>query len=113
MNKIKIKPLSVNQCWQGKRYKTNEYKVYEREMLFRLPVLRLPDSERLCLHILVGYSNKQADIDNILKPMLDILQKKYRFNDNQIYRLLVEKFIVLKGEEFISFKFTEMSDYLF
>lgn len=113
MNKINIKPLSVNQCWQGKRFKTPEYKAYEREMLFKLPALKLPDSDRLCLHILVGYSNKQADIDNILKPLLDILQKKYRFNDNQIYRLLVEKFITYKGGEFISFKFTEMNDYLF
>jgi len=113
MIRLNIKPLSVNQCWQGKRFKTPEYKAYEREMLFKLPVLKLPDSDRLALHIIVGYSNKQADIDNVSKALIDILQKKYGFNDNKIYRLLLEKFIVLKGEEFISFKFSEMSDYLF
>ena len=36
-SKIEIRPLSVNACWQGRRFKTPEYKAYEEEMLLRLP----------------------------------------------------------------------------
>ena len=34
---IPIKPLSVNEAWQGKRFKTNKYQKYERDMLILLP----------------------------------------------------------------------------
>jgi len=33
---------------------------------------------------------------------LDIMQKKYGFNDNQIFELNIRKCIVSKGKEFIS-----------
>ena len=56
------------------------------------------------IFINVGLSSKNADIDNIAKPFIDILQKKYGFNDKNIYKLVLEKFIVKKGEEFIEFK---------
>ena len=54
----------------------------------------------------VGMSNSLADIDNCLKPRLDVLQKKYpRFNDKQIEELRIKKIKVKKGQEFISFNF--------
>jgi hypothetical protein len=41
---IKIKPLSVNKAWQGKRFKTNEYKQYEKEVSLLLPShLKIPE----------------------------------------------------------------------
>ena len=101
---IKIKPLSVNQAWQGKRFKTPAYKSYEEELLFKLPALEIPDGN-LALTINVAFSNKQSDLDNILKPFLDILQKKYGFNDSRIYQLNVTKLICKKGAEFIGFEF--------
>lgn len=100
---IKIKPLSVNQAWQGRRYKTPAYRDYEKTLLLLLPpAVTVPDG-RLHLNVVVGYSNKQADIDNFLKPFVDILQKKYGFNDNRVYRLTVDKQITNKGAEFIGF----------
>jgi len=102
MHKIKIKPLSVNCAWKGKRYKTDEYKYYEQELIYTLPkILVKPIPLIVTLHAGI---NKQADIDNIAKPFIDILQKKYGFNDNQIYELHLIKFAVNKGNEFISFK---------
>ena len=101
--KIDIKPLSVNQCWQGKRFKTPLYESYEQEMMYALPKLSIA-SCRLKLSVTVGFSSKNADIDNPIKPLLDILQKKYKFNDKQIYRLEIEKKDVKKGEEFIEFE---------
>ena len=30
---VNIKPLSVNQAWAGRRFKTPKYKAFEKEML--------------------------------------------------------------------------------
>lgn len=109
MIKIKIKPLSVNKAWQGRRYKTKDYKDYEIELTCLLPNnLKISEILKIKLDIIVGYSNKQSDIDNFLKPFIDILQKKYKFNDRNIYELNIKKEIVKKGEEFINFKFKNL-----
>ena len=103
-NRVDIKPLSVNQCWQGKRFKTKEYIAYEKEMLLRLQAYDLKQTkDHLEISLIVGVSNIAADADNVVKPFLDILQKKYNFNDKYIFRLIVEKNLVVKGAEFIEF----------
>ena len=104
--KINLKPLSVNKCWQGKRFKTKEYKQYESAVMVMLKPMIVPDGN-LEVHIQAGFSNKNADLDNICKPFLDILQKKYGFNDSRIYSLNMYKRIVPKGDEFISFDIFE------
>ena len=104
---LKIKPLSVNQAWQGKRFKTLQYKSYEEEVLCRLKPLKVSDKP-LELSIKCGLSSKNADVDNILKPFIDILQKKYVFNDKNIYKITIEKEIVKKGKEYIDFNLTEL-----
>jgi len=98
--KINIKPLSINQCFQGRRFKTDKYKQYEKELMLLLPILNVPNG-LLEVVITFGLSSKLNDIDNGLKPFIDILQKKYLFNDRDIYKLIVEKKIVPKGKEFI------------
>ena len=85
-----IKPLSVNKAWQGKRFKTKDYLQYEKQVLLLLPRIIIPDG-KLLLEITFGMSNKASDIDNPLKPFLDILQKKYNFDDKQIYKLIINK----------------------
>ena len=105
--KISIKPLSVNKCWQGRRFKTPIYKGYESELLLKLSKIDTPIGQ-IKINITFGFSNKGSDIDNPLKPFLDILQKKYGFNDRDIYELNVKKEIVKKGSEFIYFKIYEI-----
>ena len=104
---LKIKPLSVNDAWQGKRYKTQKYVNYERAVLFMLKKMEIPEG-KLEINYKVGYSNTQSDIDNFVKPLTDILQKKYTFNDNRIYRMTIDKEIVKKGDEFIEFNIKKM-----
>ena len=100
---INIKPLSVNEVWKGRRFKTDKYKIYESAVLLMLPKIAIvPPPYRL--NIVVGFSNKASDIDNILKPFLDILQKKYGINDKHIEVLHIEKQIVKKNNEFICFE---------
>ena len=105
--KIFVKPFSINCCWQGKRFKTKDYKDYEQELWYLLPNIKVSKG-KLQLDIIVGLSSKNADVDNVAKPLIDILQKKYDFNDKMIYKLILRKIDVKKGEEFISFLFKEM-----
>ena len=105
--KIAIKPLSINKAFQGRRFKTKEYKAYEKEALLKLKPMTV-ESGKLSLLICFGLSSKNADIDNCLKLWIDILQLKYGFNDRHIYRLDVTKIDVPKGQEFIEFELSAL-----
>lgn len=99
---INIKPLSVNECWQGRRFKTPAYTKYEKNVMAQLVAMKLPLAPYR-IDFVVGFSNKLSDIDNFIKPILDIMQKRYKFNDRDIYELHIKKTIVPKGKEFILF----------
>jgi len=102
--KLFVKPLSVNEAWKGRKFKTDKYKNYEKLLLATLPSIEIAfEKQPLEIFIEAGLSNKQSDIDNIVKPFVDILQKKYGFNDRYIYRMLVEKKNVSAGNEYIEF----------
>lgn len=103
MQFITIKPLSVNEAWAGRKFKTPKYKAYEIEVLLRLPGLTLP-APPFEIYFEFGVSNHAADWDNPVKPLQDILQKKYSFNDKDIMRATIQKRIVKKGHEYIGFK---------
>ena len=105
---VHIKPLSVNVAWQGKRFKTPAYKQYEHDVLLMLPALKLPKA-LYRLTLIFGFSNKASDLDNPVKLISDILQKKYSFNDKDIYQLIVNKEIVPKGKEYFTFKIEHLT----
>jgi len=107
--KILIKPLSVNAAWKGRRFKTDAYQSYQTELLYRLPKLILPNPPFEALYRF-GLSNTQSDVDNGVKPLMDILSKKYGFNDKLVMRMVVEKVKVAKGEEFIEFEFKHYAE---
>lgn len=99
--KLNEKPLSVNEAWQGKRFKTPAYKRYQDAMLLLMPKGKINPEQMLRIEFFFGFSNKASDLDNPVKLLLDIAQKKYGFNDKNVYELNVRKCIVKKGEEFI------------
>lgn len=103
MVRLKIKPLSVNEAWQGRRYKTKSYQSFETHVLYSLPPLKLPEKP-FKISFVFGFSNVASDIDNPIKMLLDVLQKKYGFNDKDVYELVVKKEIVKKSNEFFEFK---------
>ena len=107
MTKIEITPLSVNRAWMGKRFKTPMYKKYETIVLLLLPKLEIP-APPFKVNIQLGFSSPLSDIDNPLKPLIDILQKKYGINDKHIEILHIEKQIVKKNNEFICFEIVEI-----
>jgi len=104
MQKISIKPLSVNEAWQGRRFKTPKYDKYIKDILLILPSQLAIPKDNIKLFIEFGFSNSASDIDNCLKPFIDCLQKKYGFNDKLINELDVRKIKVSKGYEHIIFE---------
>jgi Holliday junction resolvase RusA-like endonuclease len=103
MNKINIKPLSVNAAWKGKRFKTKKYKVFESHLTYLLPRFEMPPAPYKITFVF-GFSSPLSDLDNALKCTIDVLQKKYIFNDKEIFELSVKKEMTTKGNEFIKFK---------
>ena len=106
MHKVQIKPLTANRAWRGRRYKSDDYKQYERDLGFLLPNIEVPEG-KLQVHYIFGFSYSGSDYDNAIKQFQDVASKKYGFNDNKIYRALIEKVDVKKGEEFIQFEIKE------
>ncbi|MDR1941832.1 MAG: RusA family crossover junction endodeoxyribonuclease [Endomicrobium sp.] len=96
---IPIKPLSVNQVWQGRRFKTDDYKQYERDVsLFLRNVKTIRGQVKVFYKFYV--SNMLADIDNCIKPLQDILVKNKVIEDDRfIIELCAMKFKVEKGME--------------
>lgn len=107
MIEIKYKPLSVNEAWQGQRFKTDKYRKYQRDLLLLLPRIKLPDPPYK-IYFEFGLSNILSDWDNPIKPIQDILQLKYGFNDKDIFKAEVLKVKVNKGDEYFKFQISEL-----
>jgi Holliday junction resolvase RusA-like endonuclease len=106
---LNIKPLSVNDAWQGRRVKSKKYRQYESDILKLLRPMAVPDGP-LELYLKWGFSSAGSDWDNPIKPFQDCLQKKYDFNDNRVARAVTEKVKVKKGEEFIEFSIKKLEN---
>lgn len=90
---ICAKPLSVNKAWQGKRFKTQDYKDFEEEVLWKLPRGIQPIDGMLMVHYKFFMKNhKMADNDNPVKTIQDVLVKSGIIKDDrQIYRTISDK----------------------
>lgn len=83
---IEIKPLSINRAWKGRRFRTYEYKKYEEEMLYLLPKKEMVKGKVGVLLAFYIKNPKQCDVDNFIKPVLDIIVKKgYIEDDRYVY----------------------------
>ena len=107
MEQINIKALSVNSCYQGKRFKNQVHKDYVKEVLSQLPIkfIGIPPYK---LILEFGLSSKLQDLDNCIKVFQDCLTVKYDFNDRDVYMIEARKFIVDKNKEYISFDLLEL-----
>ena len=102
-----IKPLSTNQQWRGRRWKTALYEAYERDLSFQLTQMKIPDG-LLKLTLIFGFSSKASDLSNAVKATEDIICKKYGYDDKRHYELHLYKRIVKKGKEYIEFSIEEI-----
>lgn len=100
--------MSVNEAWQGRRYKTPKYKAYREAMGYLLPRdLDVPKDVPIGLFVVFFVSSKASDLDNLLKPFIDSLQDKYGFDDKMIVEIITRKGSAPKGKEYITFKIYE------
>lgn len=104
MINVNIKPLSVNEAWKGTRLKSVKYKQYQHKLTLLLPSKIDIPKGKLTIFLEFGLSSKLSDWDNPIKQFQDILCKKYGIDDRNIYKGIVEKVDVKKGEEYIKFK---------
>lgn len=103
MINLKIKPLSVNEAFQGKRFKNSKYKTYEQELLLKLPIIKDFPKPPFEIYFEFGFSSSLSDYDNPVKPLQDILVKKYGFDDRDIFKGIIVKKKVKKGEDYLKF----------
>lgn len=108
MKILNIKPISINSCFQGRRYKTKKYDKYIYDVLSMLPMINVPKTPLKLT--LVAHISKLSDLDNICKPILDILVKKYGFDDRDIYEIQMFKVLAKKGQEKILWSLESYSE---
>jgi Holliday junction resolvase RusA-like endonuclease len=93
-----IKMSSVNRWLKfnrktGQAYKTLEYKTFMQELFYRMNSVDIKD---LPFGLIVEVKCYQ-DIDNIIKPLLDVIQQKYDINDRNCINLTVKKEHIKRG----------------
>lgn len=92
---LPMRPLSVNKAWQGRRYKTNDYKAWQQEAVLHLkPQVEKPLKGRLALTVEYYIKNdKTTDVDNLLKTLQDTLQLVGAIEDDRfIYEVHAYKY---------------------
>ena len=100
---INEKPFSANKMYTGRKRRSVWYKAFEKAMMKQLPEVEVSQYKGyMQVHIIIGVSTILFDQDNACKPILDVLQKRYGFNDNKIFYMTVKKMLVNKGDEFIN-----------
>ena len=101
---VVFKPMSVNEAWKGKRYRSDKYNAYKLAVGCLLPKHVIIPDGLLKVYYEFGLSSNGGDWDNPVKPLQDILQEAYQFNDSRIMEAYIKKVIVPKGSEYIRFK---------
>jgi len=104
---IPLKPLSVNEAWQGKRYKTKAYKQYCKDVAMLLPKGIAIPKGKFGIRFHFYFSSPRSDWDNPIKTTQDAICHTYGLDDANIYLGIVEKFLVEKGQERIEFELFE------
>lgn len=95
--------MSVNEAYTGKRHRTKKYNKFIRDVMMVLPPMKVPDGH-LQITLEFAFSSTLSDFDNGIKTFVDVLQKKYGFNDRVIKRCILDVYNVDKGSEYIKFK---------
>ena len=90
-------------------FKSADYLQYQNDIRDQLIGTDWPfGSGQVSFNIIAGLSNRGADLDNVIKPILDTYQGVYEeFNDNKVYNIELEKRIVKRGGEFLDIRIRE------
>lgn len=110
LQKIDLRPLSVNEAWQGRRFKTKAYKEYEKNLLSLLPQMKAIEKPYSVI-IYFYFGSPMRDIDNPVKLILDVMQKKWKWlNDRDIIQIKLKKFSTDKGNDHFYYRIESFND---
>lgn len=98
---LPIKAMSINECFQGRRYKTKKYDKFIADMLRIMPKEK-PMDGLLEVELIFGVRSLfRGDVDNLIKPVLDCLTKRGWIADDR-YVMSVKATKVKAKQESIS-----------
>lgn len=95
MQKIRIKPLSVNRSYQDRRFARQELKAYKQELGYSFPAIKIPKG-KLAARYEFGVSSKASDGDNLIRPLET--QKVLPSNVSKLLLIILQLFYSL-GEQ--------------
>jgi Holliday junction resolvase RusA-like endonuclease len=107
--KVNIIPISINRCWQGRRFKTKEYKDWREEFLWKTNSIQkemITKPTAIVVEFFVK-NEKMTDTDNLIKPFFDALKDAGFVKDDRLIKeiLVFKTKVKTKEEEGIYFKF--------
>ena len=106
MYTVPIKPISVNQSFQGKKYQTKEhkeFKVVATALLKRVRDLkRIPEKKEFFV-IYKFYISASMDYDNCIKSFQDCLCSVLGTDDRYIAGAYIRKIKAKRGDQKIEF----------
>ena len=85
----------------GRKIDSVKYRKWTAQAGRMLPELSSIDfTKPINVHIDVIFRRRSSDLDNIWKPLLDMLQRHIpSFNDNKVVRMSANKFITKNDDE--------------
>jgi len=91
---IPIKPLTISKAWQGRRFKTAEYKKWQQDFCNLVGKHEPIKGDRLSLTVEFYIKNdKTTDQDNFFKTLLDTLKMAGIIEDDRyIYEIHAYKY---------------------
>lgn len=108
---VKVKPISINKAFQGRRFKTSECKEFEEELSYLLPKARLIKGEVEIRLTFFLKNYKRTDISNLVKILEDILVKKgFIEDDRKVKRMTLEK--IQYKEDYIKIEISQANKVL-
>lgn len=109
MLKINIKPLSVNEAYRGKKWRTPKHDLFKTAIKYLLPASYDMPGPPYVIYFEFGVSSALSDGDNLVKCAQDSIADKYGFNDRYIKRWIIDVEQVPKGQEYIKFKIEHLT----
>ena len=106
---LKIKPLSINMAFQGRRFKTAESRRYDNSMSLILPNKKEPGPFYSIQYDFYLKNFLSTDYDNLIKQTQDcIVRKGIISDDRRIIKAIINKY--MSDEDGIAVEIESFSD---
>ena len=95
----------------AQKYPTTEYKLFLSNFIESTNEMSWQFEKTADLKVTFNafFSNRASDLDNVLKPSLDALQKVFDWNDKYCYEIAAYKHLVKRGEERLEINVEEIN----